>query len=109
MKKKLEAWVIGGDGRYAWAARQLRRDGMPVKCWGVPGMENQAESLEMALEDADIVLLPMKPFRMKVSSYAARKSMRRYCRICWRRMRCWWREASRWRWNPGCKPAGFAA
>ena len=63
MKKKLEAWVIGGDGRYAWAARQLRRDGMPVKCWGVPGMENQAESLEMALEDADIVLLPMKPFR----------------------------------------------
>ena len=24
MKKKLEAWVIGGDGRYAWAARQLR-------------------------------------------------------------------------------------
>ena len=38
MKKKLEAWVIGGDGRYAWAARQLRRDG-------------------------DIVLLPMKPFR----------------------------------------------
>ena len=63
MKKKLEAWVIGGDGRYAWAARQLRRDGMPVKCWGVPGMENQAEGLEMALEDADIVLLPMKPFR----------------------------------------------
>ena len=55
MKKKLEAWVIGGDGRYAWAARQLRRDGMPVKCWGVPGMENQTESLEMAL--------PMKPFR----------------------------------------------
>ena len=43
MKKKLEAWLIGGDGRYAWAARQLRRDGMPVKCWGVPGMENQAE------------------------------------------------------------------
>lgn len=63
MKKKLEAWVIGGDGRYAWAARQLRKDGMPVKCWGVPGMENQADSLETALEDADIVLLPMKPFR----------------------------------------------
>lgn len=36
---------------------------MPVKCWGVPGMENQAESLEAALENADIVLLPMKPFR----------------------------------------------
>ena len=63
MKKKLEAWVIGGDGRYAWAARQLRKDGMPVKCWGVPGMEDQAERLEAALEDADIVLLPMKPFR----------------------------------------------
>ena len=62
MKKKLEAWVIGGDGRYAWAARQLRQDGMPVKCWGVPGMENQAESLEAALSGADIVLLPMKPF-----------------------------------------------
>jgi dipicolinate synthase subunit A len=62
VKKKVEAWVIGGDGRYAWAARQLRQDGMPVKCWGVPGMEDQAESLEAALSGADIVLLPMKPF-----------------------------------------------
>lgn len=62
MKKKLEAWVIGGDRRYAWAARQLRQDGMPVKCWGVPGVENQADSLESALSGADIVLLPMKPF-----------------------------------------------
>lgn len=62
MKKKLEAWVIGGDGRYAWAAWQLRQDGMPVKCWGVPGVENQADSLESALDGADIVLLPMKPF-----------------------------------------------
>ncbi len=62
MKKKVEAWVLGGDGRYAWAAKQLRRDGLPVKCWGVPGMENQAESLEAALTGADIVLLPMKPF-----------------------------------------------
>lgn len=62
MKKKVEAWVLGGDGRYAWAARQLRRDGLPVKCWGVPGMEDQAESLEAALTGADIVLLPMKPF-----------------------------------------------
>ncbi len=62
MKKKVEAWVLGGDGRYAWAARQLRRDGLPVKCWGVPGMEDQADSLEAALTGADIVLLPMKPF-----------------------------------------------
>lgn len=62
MKKKLEAWALGGDGRYAWAARQLRQDGLPVKCWGVPGMENQAESLESALTGADLVLLPMKPF-----------------------------------------------
>lgn len=62
MKKKVEAWVLGGDGRYAWAAGQLRRDGLLVKCWGVPGMENQAESLEAALTGADIVLLPMKPF-----------------------------------------------
>ncbi len=62
VKKMLEAWVIGGDGRYAWAARQLRWEGMPVKCWGVPNMENQAESLEAALSGADIVLLPMKPF-----------------------------------------------
>ncbi len=62
MKKKVEAWVLGGDGRYAWATKQLRRDGLPVKCWGVPGMENQAESLEAALTGADIVLLPMKPF-----------------------------------------------
>lgn len=62
MKKKLESWVIGGDGRYAWAARQLRQDGIPVKCWGVPGMENQAEGLEAALRGADLVLLPMRPF-----------------------------------------------
>lgn len=63
MEKLVNAWVLGGDGRYTWAARSLRRFGLPVKCRGVPELENQGESLEAALRDADIVLLPMKPFR----------------------------------------------
>ena len=81
MKKKVEAWVIGGDGRYAWAACQLRQDGMPVKCWGVPGMEDQAESLEAALGGADIVLLPMKPFeaeQLQVHDEAVQAAMLPY-------------------------------
>jgi dipicolinate synthase subunit A len=57
--KVVRAWVLGGDLRYAWAAKALRRDGLPVKTWAVPGMENQAESLEDALTGADLVLLPM--------------------------------------------------
>ena len=50
MKK---SWSLGDRRRWAPMPGRhgsLRRDGMPVKCWGVPGMENQAESLEMALE-----------------------------------------------------------
>ena len=63
MEKLVNAWVLGGDQRYAWAARSLRQSGLPVKCRGVPGMENQGESLRNALTGADIVLLPMRAFR----------------------------------------------
>ncbi len=66
MKRFVNVWVIGGDNRYTWAAKQLREDGLPVKCWGVPEMENQAERLEDALQGADLVLLPMWPFQQEM-------------------------------------------
>lgn len=53
-------WIIGGDGRYQYAARHLEKKGYPVKCWGVPGRDNDAPSLCAALEGAEHVLLPMK-------------------------------------------------
>lgn len=66
MKRFVNAWVIGGDNRYTWAAKRLREDGIPVKCWGVPEMENQAERLEDALQGADLALLPMWPFQQEM-------------------------------------------
>ena len=57
---KQTIWVIGGDGRYTYAARHLEKQGYVVKCWGVPGRENDAPSLSAALEGAEHVLLPMK-------------------------------------------------
>ncbi len=65
MKKYCRAWVIGGDGRYPYGARSLRDSGLPVKCWGVPGEKNDAGHLSEALQDADLVLLPMKPFQQE--------------------------------------------
>lgn len=62
-KKRINAWVLGGDGRYPWAVRALRRSGLPVKAYGVLEMDDQAGSLEDALWGADLVLLPMKPFQ----------------------------------------------
>ncbi len=59
----LKAWVIGGDGRYPWAVRALRREGLPVKTYQVPGLPDEARSLQAALTGADLVLLPMKPFQ----------------------------------------------
>lgn len=53
-------WIIGGDGRYRYAAGHLEKQGFAVKCWGVPGRENDAPSLCAALEGASHVLLPMK-------------------------------------------------
>lgn len=61
--KLLKAWVLGGDGRYPWAVKALRESGLPVKTWGVPGMENDAGHLAEALQGANLVLLPMRPFR----------------------------------------------
>ena len=62
MTQYLKPWVIGGDGRYKWAVKCLRDSGIPVKTWGVPGEKNQMEHLEDALQDANLVLLSMKPF-----------------------------------------------
>ncbi len=59
----LRAWVLGGDGRYPWAVKALRRSGLPVRTWGVMDMKNDAEHLREALEGADLVLLPMWPFQ----------------------------------------------
>ena len=47
----LRAWVLGGDRRYAAAAECLRRSGLPVRTYRVPGMGDEAEDLEKALED----------------------------------------------------------
>ena len=63
MKAMVNAWVLGGDGRYPWAVHRLRGDGLPIRCWGVPEMEDQAESLEEALSGANLLLLPMEPFQ----------------------------------------------
>lgn len=71
MKRFVNAWVIGGDNRYTWAAKRLREDGIPVKCWGVPEMENQAERLEDALQGADLALLPMWPFQQEMLEVGA--------------------------------------
>ena len=61
MERQKEIWVIGGDRRYAYAADYLRRNGKRVKTYGVPGMLNEADSLEEALERADVMLLPLFP------------------------------------------------
>ena len=61
LNRQKEIWVIGGDRRYAYAADYLRRHGKRVKTYGVPGMLNEADSLEEALERADVMLLPLFP------------------------------------------------
>jgi dipicolinate synthase subunit A len=63
MKEYCRAWVIGGDARYRYAAQALWNSGLPVKTWGVPGLPNDALYLENALEGANLVLMPMVPFR----------------------------------------------
>lgn len=68
MKTVVNAWVLGGDGRYPWAVRRLRKDGLPIRCWGVPELENQAGSLEEALSGANLLLLPMEPFQEEMLS-----------------------------------------
>ena len=61
--KSLEFWVLGGDGRYPWAVRALGESGLTVRTWGVPGLPDEANDPETALRRADLVLLPLKPFR----------------------------------------------
>lgn len=72
-KKSLEFWVLGGDGRYPWAVRALRSSGLQVKTWGVPGLPDQAEAPQEALARADIVLLPIKPFRGEIMQLGDRE------------------------------------
>lgn len=54
-------WVIGGDKRYAYAAEYLKRQGMEVKTYAVPGMLGDAWSLEDALGKGEVLLLPLFP------------------------------------------------
>jgi dipicolinate synthase subunit A len=63
MKEYCRAWVIGGDARYGFAAQALRNSGLPVKTWGVPFLGDDSIHLQDALEGANLVLLPMVPFR----------------------------------------------
>ena len=58
----LRAWVLGGDRRYAAAAKCLRRSGLPVRTYRVPGMGDEAEDLEKALKGAELLILPMRAF-----------------------------------------------
>ena len=58
----LRAWVLGGDRRYAAAAECLRRSGLPVRTYRVPGMGDEAEDLEKALKGAELLILPMRAF-----------------------------------------------
>lgn len=60
--KLLKVWVLGGDGRYPWAVKSLRDSGLTVKTWGVPDMPDDTDHLEEALQEAEVILLPMKPF-----------------------------------------------
>ena len=70
MTEYLNPWFIGGDDRYPWAVKCLRERGIPVKTWGVPGMEDQASHLIDALRDADLVILPVKLFKEDVLTIA---------------------------------------
>jgi dipicolinate synthase subunit A len=63
MKEYCRAWVVGGDARYGFAAQALWDSGLPVKTWGVPFLGDDAPHLQDALEGANLVLLPMVPFR----------------------------------------------
>lgn len=62
----LRMWVLGGDDRYPWAVEALRKSGLGVKTWGVPGCEDDCVHLEEALREADLILLGMKPFQGEV-------------------------------------------
>lgn len=60
--KLLNPWALGGDARQGWAVKALRNSGLPMKAWGVPGMNDDTKDLEAALRAADLVLLPRSPF-----------------------------------------------
>lgn len=60
--KQINAWVLGGDRRYPYAVQALRDSGLPVRTYGVPDTADGAPSLMEAVGNADLVLLPMKPF-----------------------------------------------
>lgn len=62
LKSQMNGWVIGGDLRYGWAAHALRAAEMSVRTWGVPGESEDASCLKEALEGAELVLLPLRPF-----------------------------------------------
>lgn len=56
-------WVVGGDRRYHWTVKKLRQQGLPVDTYGVSGFTDEAENLEAALKNADLLILPLLPFQ----------------------------------------------
>ena len=58
----LRVWALGGDERCAYTVAALREGGLPVKAYGVPGLESEADCLEHALSGAELALLPMRAF-----------------------------------------------
>ena len=62
MKQKPRIAVIGGDARLIFAAEHLAHGGCNVSAWGLCGTPSHVdvyELPELALENADAVLLPI--------------------------------------------------
>lgn len=65
MKEKINLAVLGGDQRQIVMARTLAEYGHPVTVWGLGQCQNEigdakyCESWELALSDADAVILPL--------------------------------------------------
>ncbi|MFI3250746.1 MAG: dipicolinate synthase subunit DpsA, partial [Eubacteriales bacterium] len=59
MKHDLSFWVLGGDMRQMWLARQLADYGHTVRTWGMDGFSDQFPSTLDGIELADCVVLPM--------------------------------------------------
>lgn len=56
--KDIKICVIGGDRRQGYLANQLSHEGCSVSAYGVTGYDN-LDSLELALEGANVVILPL--------------------------------------------------
>lgn len=61
MNRDMKVSVVGGDRRYFWVAEELKSLGLSVETFGVPEKEDSSNTLREALEEAGLVLLPMRP------------------------------------------------